>query len=84
MFETLEKAEEAFAKLTEDYNNAKLELEALKEDRKKDAENEKKMKDELDATKKLNFQLANRLDISGGNKKTDEELIAEVMGWTKH
>lgn len=82
MFETLEKAEEAFAKLTEDYNNAKLELEALKEDRKKDIENEKKMKEELDATKKLNFQLANRLDVRGP-KKSDEELIGEIMGWKK-
>lgn len=80
MFETLEKAEEAFAKLTEDYNNAKLELEALKEDRKKDAESEKKMKEELDATKKLNFQLANRLDVSGP-KKSDEEILADMFGW---
>ena len=82
MFETLEEAEEAFAKLTEDYNNAKLELEALKEDRKKDAENEKKMKEELDATKKLNFQLANRLDVRGP-KKSDEERRGEIMGWKK-
>lgn len=80
MFETLEKAEEAFAKLTEDYNNVKLELEALKEDREKDAQNEKKMKEELEATKKLNFQLANRLDVRGP-KKSDEEILADMFGW---
>lgn len=80
MFETLEKAEEAFAKLTEDYNNVKLELEALKEDREKDAENEKKMKEELEAAKKLNFQLANRLDVRGP-QKSDEEILADMFGW---
>ena len=80
MFETLEKAEEAFAKLSEEYDNARLELEALKEDRKKDIENEKKVKEELEATKKLNFQLANRLDVRGP-KKSDEEILADMFGW---
>ena len=88
-FKTIEEANKEYEKLEEDFNKTKkltdekeIEITALKEESAKFKKELDEAKKELTDVKKMNYTLVNRLDLAGGNKETDEELIGKMMGWT--
>lgn len=88
-FEKIEDANSAYDALTEDFNKQKKELEeeklktaAYEEQMKKERAEHAAAKEELEKVKKMNYQLASRLD-TGKPTKSDTDLIAELAGWKK-
>ena len=55
-------------------NNLEAERDSFKEENEKLKENEKKLSDDLQQTKKLNFTLARSLDTSGRSKGVEDTL----------
>lgn len=55
-------------------NNLEAERDSFKEENEKLKENEKKLSDDLQQTKKLNFTLARSLDTSGRTKGVEDTL----------
>ena len=55
-------------------NNLEAERDSFKEENTKLKENEKKLSDDLQQTKKLNFTLARSLDTSGRTKGVEDTL----------
>lgn len=54
--------------------NLEAERDSFKEENEKLKENEKKLSDDLQQTKKLNFTLARSLDISGKSRGVEDTL----------
>lgn len=87
-FKSIEEANKEYEELEADFNKTKklsddkeIEITALKEESAKFKKELEEAKKELTEVKKMNYTLVNRLDLAGGNKETDESLIAEMMGW---
>lgn len=55
-------------------NNLEAERDSFKEENERLKENEKKLSDDLQQTKKLNFTLARSLDTSGRTKGVEDTL----------
>ena len=55
-------------------NNLEAEIDSFKEENEKLKENEKKLSDDLQQTKKLNFTLARSLDTSGKTRGVEDTL----------
>ena len=55
-------------------NNLEAERDSFKEENERLKENEKKLSDDLQQTKKLNFTLARSLDTSGKTKSVEDTL----------
>lgn len=88
-FKSIEEANKKYEELETDFNKTKkmsddkeIEISALKEESAKFKKELEEAKKELVSVKKMNYTLVNRLDLAGGNKETDEELIGKMMGWT--
>lgn len=88
-FKTIEEANKEYEKLEEDFNKTKklkdekeIEISALKEETTKYKKELDNIEKELTEVKKMNYTLVNRMNLSGSNKETDEELIGKMMGWT--
>lgn len=88
-FKTIEEANKKYEELEADFNKTKkltddkeIEISALKEESVKFKKELEEAKKELAEVKKMNYTLVNRLDLAGGNKESDEDLIAKMMGWT--
>ena len=86
-FENLEDAVAAFEELSKKYDeqknaaeNNRIKAEALEEQLVKEREAAKKNVDELEKTKKMNYQLVSQLDLSK-NKMTAEQAIIKMGRW---
>ena len=86
-FETIEQAKAAFEDLSKKFDeqknaaeNNRIKAEALEEQLGKEREVAKKNIEELEKTKKMNYQLVSQLDLSK-NKMTAEEAIIKMGRW---
>lgn len=86
-FENIEQAIAAFNELSKKFEeqknaaeNNRIKAEALEEQLSKEREAAKKNSEELEKTKKMNYQLVSQLDISK-NKMTAEEAIIKMGRW---
>lgn len=86
-FENLEQAIAAFDELSKKFEeqknaaeNNRIKAEAFEEQLGKEREAAKKNLEELERTKKMNYQLISQLDISK-NKMTAEEAIIKIGRW---
>ena len=86
-FENLEQAIAAFEELSKKYDeqknaaeNNRIKAEALEEQLGNEREAAKKNSEELERTKKMNYQLVSQLDLSK-NKMTAEEAIIKMGRW---
>ena len=86
-FENIEQAIAAFEELSKKFDeqknaaeNNRIKAEALEEQLGKEREAAKKNSEELERTKKMNYQLVSQLDLSK-NKMTAEEAIIKMGRW---
>ena len=86
-FENIEQAIAAFNELSKKFEeqknaaeNNRIKAEALEEQLGKEREVAKKNSEELEKTKKMNYQLVSQLDISN-NRMTAEEAIVKMGRW---
>lgn len=57
-----------------------LERDSLREDLQKTAEETEKIRGELDETKKLNFKLARKIDVTEHQPDPPEKIMADLFG----
>lgn len=74
---TLEQLQQMLTESQKAGEDLTAERDSLKEDLKQAQEDLQKMKDELQETKKLNYTLGRRLDVSG-KKESAEEILAAL------
>lgn len=61
-------------------HDLELERDSLKEDLKKTEEETEKIRGELDETKKLNFNLARKIDVTDHQPDPPEKIMADLFG----
>ena len=62
------------------FHNLELERDSLKEDLKKVEGETEKIRGELDETKKLNFKLARKIDVTDHQPEPPEKILADLFG----